>query len=489
MEVPQLQHTWPVSISNESGHVTQHPLPSRSTLCDNAYKQGGLLIDAPQLSDSVRAITPQSATPKAVDDDTLYSCNIIAQLQGSYEMATSSGHVQVSVILPNVLGQVKQWALAYRISGDGKALHHQYIHDEPSWFTLKSVTGKLEGVLRKGSNMKHTVEWWNSNDGSCIIWRRKGKVTFNIVQVEPKVRRNSIGSVRTFSTSPIAAHSSNTPMLGREENLFLNRAELLQQTTPAYLGDSSTGCFSPAGSFQSTLNSLVLSGLSVTSDQQQEDMFEVIKAHCSKNPLLFKKVIDWGVRNNPAHRVSEVTASLSKGRVWVTAHTVGSGEGEVPMDSLDDIKGAYQEVSTGVYMQPDPEACGSDVQHRMCKDEHGRWIIERHGLEGESWQMRAQQLGDGRWVDLRNTKVAIRVNIIAMSKILDTLGEELLASKNNLKKSMDFLFTSCNQLKLVKLKGRNLKHHIANLKVKLEKRYALSFGVQIASTAETIIQE
>jgi len=54
---------------------------------------------------------------------------------------------------------------------------------------------------------------------------------------------------------------------------------------------------------------------------------------------------------------------------------------------------------------------------------------------------------------------------------------------------MDFLFTSCNQVKLSKLKGRNLKHHIANLKVKLEKRYALSFGVQVASTAESIIQE
>jgi len=51
------------------------------------------------------------------------------------------------------------------------------------------------------------------------------------------------------------------------------------------------------------------------------------------------------------------------------------------------------------------------------------------------------------------------------------------------------LFTSCNQEKLTKLKGRNLKHHIANLKVKLEKRYALSFGVRVANTAETIAQE
>lgn len=140
-------------------------------------------------------------------------------------------------------------------------------------------------------------------------------------------------------------------------------------------------------------------------------------------------------------------------------------------------------------MQPDPEACGSGVQHRLFKDEHGRWMIERHGVEGESWQMRAQELDDGQWIDVKNNRVRILVNVVPMSKILETLGEELLVSKNDIKKSMDFLFTSCNQVKLSKLKGRNLKHHIANLKVKLEKRYALSFGVQVASTAESIIQE
>jgi len=496
-----MQHTWPVSrpmeqhqrihvsINNDWGHIAHQPLPSRTTHCDNAYQQGSPIIEVPRLS--IGSITHQPGTPpSALDEDTLYSCNIIAQLQGSYEMETSSGHVQVSVILPNVSGQVEQYAIAHRVSSDGKALPDQYMYDESSWFTLKSTRGDLVGILRKGSNMKHMIKWWNSNDESCIIWRRKGKVTFNLVQVEPKVRRNSISSVRTVSTSPIAVHPLDTPMLGSDENLLLTRAELLQQRAPTYVAQSTSGCYTPVDGLRSNTNSVGMNIAGIISDQQQEEMFEIIKAHCSKNPLLFKKVVDWGARNSPSRQVTQgVTASLSKGRVWITAHPSGASEDEIPIDSLDDIKGAYQEVSAGMWMQPDPEACGSGVQHRLFKDEHGCWIIERHGVEGESWQMRAQELEDGQWIDVKNNGVRIRVNVVPMSKILDTLGEELLVSKNDIKKSMDFLFTSCNQVKLSKLKGRNLKHHIANLKVKLEKRYALSFGVQVASTAESIIQE
>ena len=83
----------------------------------------------------------------------------------------------------------------------------------------------------------------------------------------------------------------------------------------------------------------------------------------------------------------------------------------------------------------------------------------------------------------------IRVHVVPMSKILEKLGEEHFANKSEIEKSIDFLFTSCHQEKLTKLKGRNLKHHIANLKVKLEKRYALSFGVRVANAAESIAQE
>jgi len=493
-----MQHTWPVSrpmeqqqrihvsLNNDWGHIAQQTLPSRSTHCDKAYQQGSPSNEVPRLS--VGSITQQPATPpSAFDEDALYSCNIIAQLQGSYEMETSLGQVQVSVILPNVSGQVEQYAIAHRVSSNGKPLPDWYIYDESSWFTLKSTSGNLVGILRKGSNMKNSVKWWNWNDESSIIWHRKGKVTFNLVQVEPKARRNSISSVRTVSTSPISVHPLDTPMLGSDENLLPNQT--LQQRTPAFLNQSTRGFFFPSDGMRANTNSAGVNVTSKISDQKQEEMFEIIKAHCSKNPILFRKVVDWGARNSPSRRVTQgVTADLSKGRVWITAHSSGANEDEIPNDSLDDIKGAYQEASTGLWMQPDPEACGSGVQHRLFKDEHQHWIIERRGVEGESWQMRAQELQDGQWVDLKNNGARIHVSVVPMSKILDTLGEDLLVSKNDIKKSMDFLFTSCNQVKLSKLKGRNLKHHIANLKVKLEKRYALSFGVQVASTAESIVQ-
>merc|ERR1711879_410141 len=115
--------------------------------------------------------------------------------------------------------------------------------------------------------------------------------------------------------------------------------------------------------------------------------------------------------------------------------------------------------------------------------------IQRQCTESEGWQIRAQQLEDFQWIDFQNNKSKIRVHVVPMSKILEKLGGELLESETDVMRNMDFLFTSCNQAKLSKLKGRNLKHHISNLKVKLEKRRALSFGVQITHIAESIAKE
>jgi hypothetical protein len=231
-------------------------------------------------------------------------------------------------------------------------------------------------------------------------------------------------------------------------------------------------------------------GVAALSDQQHEEMFELIKSQCLKYPILLRKVADWGSQTNRALRFSQKeTESLSKSRLWITARIVDIEENGLNMECLDDIKGAYQEISSGVWKQPDPLACGSEVQHKLYKDQHGRWMLERYDLESEMWHIRAKQLEDGRWIDIINNKMIIRVHIVPMNKILERLGEDLLESRMDIKKSLDFLFTSCNQLKLTKLKGRNLKHHIANLKVKLEKRFALSFGVRVANTAETITQE
>jgi len=180
--------------------------------------------------------------------------------------------------------------------------------------------------------------------------------------------------------------------------------------------------------------------------------------------------------------------TLAKGRLWITARAAEGVDEDLIADSLNNIKGGYQRASSGVWKQPAPEACGSGVQHKLFKDENERWTIESC-TKNKECAIRAQQLEDERWIDLQNKKMEIRVHVVPVNKILERLGRELLESKTDVMKSIDFLFTSCNQAKLSKLKGRNLKHHITNLKVKLEKRCALSFGVQIAHTAEQVAQE
>jgi len=224
-------------------------------------------------------------------------------------------------------------------------------------------------------------------------------------------------------------------------------------------------------------------------------LFELIKAHCVGNLSLLKKVVNWGMRNATRRRVTREDANnLSEGRLWVTANAVNVAQGgeveECLQESLDEIKGAYREVRQGVYKQPEPQVSEPGIQHRLLKGQRGYWKIEGHEVDTGRWILCAQQLPDGRWVDMKNNGKVIRVQIVPMIKILERLGEGLVTGNQEVEKSMEFLFTSCNQKKLnSKLKGRNLKHNIANLKVKLEKQYALSFAVQVANTADAIAQD
>jgi len=497
--LPDIRHTpWPISPPNEQqprihfsmreGTATQPTFSSENNIVDNFDQHGSTLFDLQNFNMNIAnpAVTP----PSTLDNDTLYNCNIIAQLWGNYEMDTSAGPMQIQVILPEVPEQEDQYAIAHRVNNDGKVLDDLCIYEEPSCFTLTSASGKVQGILRKGCNMKHSITWQNYDDDTYIVWRRKGKVKFNIVQVEPK-RRNSICSVRTVSTSPILTQSIDTPMVGGDDNPVPILPELLHQRAPVFVHLQPKGQHSSTNdSFHSQSSNFGLGIPSVMSVQQQEEIFQLIKRHCANSPLLFKKIVDWGTKNNPYVDISdEERKSLSEGKLWIVAHTVDVGEGEIITDSLDDIKGAYLKVDDSVWQQPDPGACGSEVQHRLYKDQQGRWMLERRCIDSLEWQMRAQELEDGQWIDFQNNKIKILVYVVPMTSILDRMGEEILERKHDLKKSIDFLFTCCNQVKLSKLKGRNLKHHIANLRVKLEKRYALNFGIQVANTAEAISRE
>jgi len=70
------------------------------------------------------------------------------------------------------------------------------------------------------------------------------------------------------------------------------------------------------------------------------------------------------------------------------------------------------------------------------------------------------------------------------------MSEKFAYSCQDVTKSMEFLFTSCNQKKLTsKLKSRNLELNISGIELKLEKQYALRFAVLVASTAKAIAKE
>jgi len=480
-------------ISLDARVFSTAQLPMSSPVSLNDYQ---CQTSTPQ--SQVWNVNPTVPSP-TLNDDMVYNCNFLGQLQGSYEIETPAGQDQVSVIVPTVSENEVPYAIVRRVCSDGEALPDQFIYQEPNRFTLRSVNGNVDAELRRGCNMKHTVTWENSLNGSLIVWRRKGEVTFNLVSVDSLTssRRNSISSVATAST---AVSIVNSPLIDPNGMPMQIRPELLQQSalsqsTPSLMNTST----STLGSYASNESSSNLSNNECSAnaeiDNQEQAMFELIKAHCAGNSNLLKRIFHWAMRNSSTRRLSsEDINSISEGRLWVTAHSVdfvaGAQIEERLQESLENMKGAYMEVRPGVYKQPEPQLNEPGVQHRLSKGSNGCWKIEGHDVENDKWEMCAKELPDGRWVDVKSNSRVIRVKLIPMSKILQNLGEEFTSENQEIEKSMEFLFTSCNQKKLnSKLKGRNLKHNISNLKAKLEKQYALRFAVEVATTADSIAQE
>jgi len=491
----------PISLNAKPLNLSHPILPSPMSLYDlESQSQARTpLTGSPQLPawDIGNGTVPP---PLTLEDDSVYKCNIVAQLQGNWEIDTPVGPDQVSVVLPNIAAGEEQYALVRRVCSDGDALPDQFIYEEVDRFTLCSMDENVEAVLMKGMNMKHSVNWEDVNGGGPMIWQRKGEVSFNLVHIESREpsRRNSISSVGTTSTNLSSCVESQ--IIGPDGVPMRIRPELLQQNftsqRPFILNSPALRSYTPNENYQPG-NNLTITNPATKSNPQQNALFELIKAHCLRNPALLKKVVEWGKQNAPKRRVTREDANnLSEGRLWITAHAVNIGKGgeveESLQESLDNIKGAYTEVRPGIYMQPEPQMNEPGEQHRLMKNPCGDWKIEALDVESGRWIMCAQQLPDGRWVDIKNMGKVIRVQLVPMIRILERLGEALVTGPGSQEvgKNMDFLFTSCNQKKLnSKLKGRNLKHNIANLKVKLEKQHKLSFAVQVANTADSIAMQ
>jgi len=497
-QVPRQTSATCFSVDARSMTGPQVIMPSSMSLNDYSSHSNRIISQSPQISGwnlNHQGFVP----PLTLDEQAVYSCSFLGQLQGDYEVETPVGKDHVSVFVPTVSEGEEQYAIVRRVCSDGEALPDQVIYQEPHQFTLHtvdSVKNNVEAILIRGSNMKYGVNWLNLGDGGYTVWRRKGDVTFNLVNVESLAssRRHSIGSVGSALSSsvysPIVVSNGMTTKI---------RSELFHQSPapsikPLLLNFSSHG--SQVSNLSSDSNmSYNPSQTDVEINTREETIFELIKAECLGNAGLLKRVLHWANGNTSTRPLSsEDMQSLSKGRLWVTAHPVNF-EDDVEIEyglqeSLENIKGAYKEVRNGVWKQPEPQVNEPGVQHRLMKGQRGRWNIESHDVDTGDWILCAEQLSDGRWVDIKNNREVIRVQLIPMHKILQKMSEEIAEENQEMEKCIEFLFTNCNQKKLnSKLKGRNLKHNISNLKLKLEKQYALSFAVQVATTADTIAMD
>lgn len=487
-------------LNEQYNNVKEPQVPSPMSLSSSETQSYTFHKDVPYWHSN--AITQQSLTrPPTLEDEIVYRCNYVKQLYGNYESQTKAGPVQITVTLPKVAATEEQYAIVKRTSGDGNDFEDQLIYMKPTNFVLCSMHGVVEAVMRRGINMKQLITWENPVDGVQAVWRRKGKVTFDLVKIESVTHHNFISGFSTVTPTTITNGSENfdeSPSMAANQNsLNIQNEKCSDATLQNEKCSEATLVDKPACSSGNvcTLDSSILNSPQFTFDAlsgkiniSQDNMLQVIKAHCEKNPGLLERVVEWG-KNYEARRIShQGMCKLCQGRLWVVARTKEPDEDYVR--EIDDIKGAYQDVGGGMYKQPDPVACGSEKQYRLLKDKKGLWMIQLHKKGTDSWMPRAQQLADGWWVDLKNKRRPIRVHMIPLIRILERLGEDVLRRNRDLRKSLDFLFTACDQRKLNgKLKGRNLRHNIISLKVKIAKRYGLSFGVQVASIARSILQE
>lgn len=471
-----------------------------------------------------------------------YKCNFLEQLQGMYE-CDKDGKGQpdrINVLMPTWKNQVtpgtdQGCTIVRCVSADGEALPDMMILEETNRFILASIDQEVQAQMVKGVDMKNGLTW-TKIDGSNMFWSRVGHVTFNFVRPDT-LNRNE----RTFSNTSMSSVTSNfsqsspeyvpqvaaqcpQPLQHPYPQQVIPRGSLTQQQLLETLSVAQR-----RGSLtqQQLLPSLQLANAysqhseasstdsfpsydhghreqSSVEEQQELMLLEQIKRLCQHRPRLVKRVVHWGlsrdtepiaIKMNP-----ELVQKLSKGRIWVCVDKMlpssksltGVPEETSPeLDSLDDLKGAYQQAGEeGMYLQPRPEANQPGTQHRLRKGENGFWVIEEFDPNTERWMKRTVEQPGGRWWDIP-TQRKIRLKLVPLDSILQRLGgdySELFSG--NIEKQMQFLFLSCNQKKLnTKLKKRNLKHNIANLKVKLEKQHCLSFAVRIANIADSIAKE
>jgi len=414
-----------------------------------------------------------------------YSCNFLAQLEGTYETVLSDAkQVQVGLV------DGAQYANVRMQDDIGDFVVNQVIYEDEKRFRLCSLEGFILAIMLKGKDMRSSVTWY-SNDGSQLVWHRSPDVTFKLVTMTPELsRRNSLAS--NFSgISQMSCSQASANEVVSDVRMHI-RPELRTQKDPdrerRRLSPEQPNNLSSVESPLSECKSPSTFEITLTDDE----LFEQLKRLCRKCPSLLEKVVHWGITRTPSRRVGPKEISkFAAGRIWVRAALIKPPRSSIDswQEVLNEFKGAYQEVEPGVFMQPPTQPHEPGKQHKIRKNSRGFWIIEEHHADENVWNTCVEELPYGHWVDVKRRRRRYNIQLVPMLSILNRMQEHW-TDHEEMEHSIGFLFNSCNQKKLnTRLKARNLKHNISNLQLKLDKQYALSFAVRVLEIADSIALE
>jgi len=397
-----------------------------------------------------------------------HSYNLLEQLQGLYEMDTVDGRDRINILRPVSDKGVRNMGctIVRRVSADGEALSDQMILEVQNQFILCAIDQEMLAYTSKNKDMRKEIIWTSTENAEDFRWKRSC----------PSADKEALFLGKIQQNLSCTSLSSGLSMISSTEG-----------ATSQFSTDSS----SSHEDGQMTPHQM----------EQEENLFDMIKTYCSGRPNLLKKVVQWGLSKEkdpgiPIKMNPERIKKLAHGRMWVScmladAPTMTSSSKDITpeQDAVDNLKGAYQEEERGscIYVQPKPEASQPGLQHRLRK-ENNFWLIEECDSETRTWKLRAKELPRRNWLDVRNMRKPLRVKLIPLTKILARMSEDIF--DEDIEKQMDFLFNDCNQKKLnTKVKKRNLKHNMQNLKAKLEKQHCLSFAVRVVNVADGIARE
>lgn len=401
--------------------------------------------------------------------------DVLEQLQGNYE--TDFYAVKIEVVL--VIQGEYRYALVHRTCSNDEVAPDQVIYEEGTRFTLSSMDGYVEAVMLKGSTKKDTIKWY-TNEGTWDVWRRTNEAVPD-ASVSPLI---SMGNSFDSDFSSIGGSSVVAYELPTDEitnNLPELRSEYPEKE-PASARTANPSNNNPQSTYSRSRMSQRVS---------HDALYDLFQSFCRKHPALLEKVVRWGMSQAQQSMVGDKEIlELSKGRVWVCARLtrIAQKDNRIWQRRLDVIKGAYHEVASGVYLQPfQPSEPGA--QHRLRQSKRGLWMIEEYNFDADNWSMCAQERHKGHWVDFKTSRQYYKVQIVPMLSILSRLKGDL-TDLAEMKKNLEFLFHNCNPKKLnTKIKPRNLKHNMINLRLKIEKQHALSFAVRVAEAAISIALE